>query len=85
MCWQHAAQQAIDLRIITDEVTGPHNSPVDEGGHFIDKGKGHLYVRKADVNHLPLPVFEQVNFTIRRVTRIMLRTKHSTDLSLTEF
>ncbi len=32
MCWQ---QQLSSLR--TDEVTGPHHSPVNEGGHFIDK------------------------------------------------
>ncbi|BDA46458.1 probable polyubiquitin-B at N-terminal half [Coccomyxa sp. Obi] len=52
-------QQASALRIITDEVTGPHNSPVDEGGQFIDKGTGRLYVRKADASSLPLHVYEQ--------------------------
>ncbi|CAL8462589.1 g2122 [Coccomyxa elongata] len=52
-------QQASSLRIITNEVTGPHNSPVDEGGHFIDKGKGDLYVRKTDVSDQLLPVYEK--------------------------
>lgn len=55
MCWQNKGSR---LRVVTDGVSGPVNSPDAEGGRIIDKGTGEVYVRTEDSDDELLHVFE---------------------------